>query len=242
MVKATTAPSTDAAISAALSRDWKRAIDVNASILKRDKKNIDALKRLGFALLMSGKLAEAKKTFQKVTRVDPYNQIALKNLRKLATVRQKDITRASTSQMSPMLFLEEPGKTKLVDCVHLAPLPVLSSLCPGNEVVLKTKNYTVELRSAGNAYLGALPDDLSFKLLKLIAAGNRYQVVVRSVKKNVLTVIIREVSRGKRFSHQPSFATGTNYLPYSREASRSDDTPDVTPTGEEDDQKEKEEV
>lgn len=224
-----------AAIAAALAQDWKEAIKINTAILKTNKTSIDALNRLGFSYLMTGHLRIAKRTFGKVIRIDPYNQIALKNIKKLGTIRQKDVTKNTKQTISPMIFLEEPGRTKLVECINLAPLQVLSSLTSGLEVMLKAKNHVVEIRTDQNSYLGALPDDLSFKLIKLLSAGNRYQAVVKSIAKNSLIVLLRELSRGKRFAHQPSFITQTSYVPFARTATTADDVLDVTPTGEEDD-------
>ena len=202
------------AIAAALSQDWPEAIKINTALLKTDKQNVNILNRLGFAYLQDGQLTEAKKTFLKVTKLDTYNQIALKNLKKLTTVRQKDIVKMPKRTISPMFFLEEPGKTKIVECVNAAPVAMLSSACPGEEVVLHAKNHVVEIRNLHNVYLAALPDDLSFRLIKFLAGGNTYQVLIKSIGKNSLTVFLRERTRGKRFATQPSFASTGIYMPF----------------------------
>lgn len=203
------------AISAALNQDWEHAIEINLVLLKEDKNNISLLNRLGYAYMQSGKMTLAKTTFQKVIKLDEYNQIAQKNLSKLNNVRQKDIAKLPKKGVQPMSFLEEPGKTKIVECVNAAPIKVLSSVFPGEEVELKARNHTVEVRSADNTYLAALPDDLSFRLIKFLAVGNTYQALVKGITKNSLVLFIRELSRGKRFSNQPSFATTTLYVPFS---------------------------
>ncbi len=217
--------SDQAAINAALNQDWKEAIRINSALLKEDKNSISLLNRLGFAYLQSGQLTLAKKTFQKVIKLDLYNQIAQRNLKKLSSVRQKDIIRTVKKHVAPMWFLEEPGKTKIVECVNVAPVQALSSICPGEEVELKAKNHTVEIRNAKNTYLGALPDDLSFRLIKFMAVGNTYQALVKSTAKNSLILFLRELTRGKRFATQPSFATTAMYVPFTR-TERSDDAAD----------------
>jgi tetratricopeptide (TPR) repeat protein len=204
------------AIQAALNHQWKEAISINTSLLKTDKNNINILNRLGFAYLQTGQLTAAKKTFQKVTKIDEYNQIAIKNLKKLTTVRQKDLVRNAKTQLSPMLFLEEPGKTKIVECVNTAPIVTLSCVSPGEQVVLHAKNHVVEIRTDTNVYLGALPDDLSFRIIKFLDGGNTYLALVKSVAKNSLTIFVRELIRGKRFQNQPSFASNTVYIPVSK--------------------------
>lgn len=225
-------PTEKAAIAAALAQDWKAAIAINTALLKQDKNNINILNRLGFAYLQNGQLTAAKRTFQKVIKIDEYNQIALKNLKKLGSVRQKDLLRSSPKQLSPMLFLEEPGKTKIVECVNTAPLAVLSSVSPGEEVLLKARNHVVEVRSDRNVYLGAIPDDLSFRLIKFFAGGNTYQALVKSVGKNMLAVFLREISRGKRFISQPSFASNAIYLP-TNQPERGEETGEEQPDAEE---------
>lgn len=223
------------AIAAALAQNWKEAIRINTALLKKTKNDLESLSRLGYAYLQTGQIAQAKRTYQKILRIDAYHQVAQKNYKKLASIKMKVITKKARTTISPLLFIEEPGKTKIVPLVNLAPLQQLSSLSPGQEVFLKARNHAVEVRSENNIFLGRLPDDLSFKLLKLLAGGNRYQVIVRGVAKNILTVIIREIHRGKRFANQPSFTSTTSYVPLSRTIVASE-VPDVTPTGEEEEQ------
>lgn len=222
--------SDQAAINAALIQDWKEAIRINLALLKTDKNNISILNRLGFAYLQSGEVADAKKTFTKVMKLDPYNQIAEKNIKKLGIVKQKDLVKTKRTQVAPMSFLEEPGKTKIVECVNAAPLAVLSTVYPGEEVELKAKNHVVEVRSYHGTYLAALPDDLSFRLIKFLAVGNTYQALVKSITKNSLMIFIRELSRGKRFASQPSFSSTAIYVPFTRSETADESAdPDTEP-------------
>jgi tetratricopeptide (TPR) repeat protein len=228
------------AINAALSQNWKEAIRINLSILKIQKDDIASLCRLGYAYLKSGQMKEAKKTYEKVLSLDQYNQIADKNLKKLLTLKKKDLESDSQVALSPMMFLEEPGITKIVECINVAPPQTLATLSAGQEVTFKSKNHCIEIRTTQQTYLGALPDDLSFRLLKLIEAGNTYRVIVKGIEKNGLKVLIRETARGKKFANQPTFAASTSYIPFSRGGNTSD-APDMTPTGEDDDEEEKSE-
>jgi len=223
----------DQAVAAALAQNWKEAIRINLAIVKESKTDIEALCRLGYAYLKSGHIKEAKKTYEKVLALDQYNQIAEKNLRKLDTLKKKNLETDGAAAISPMMFLEEPGITKVVECIHVAPPQTLSTLSPGQDVNLKAKNHCVEIRTGQNTYLGALPDDISFRLIKLLTAGNTYRAIVKSVEKNALKVLIREMARGKRFANQPTFAASTSYVPFARGMS-APEAPDMTPTGEDD--------
>lgn len=222
------------AIDAALTQNWKEAIRINLQLLKENKSNISVLNRLGFAYMQSGDFPLAKRTFHKVIKIDEYNQIAIKNLKKLTLVNEKDILKTNTKQLSPLLFLEEPGKTKIVACINAAPLAILSRVSPGEEIIMHAKNHTVEIRNDQNIYLGALPDDLSFRIIKFLAGGNTYQALVQSVGKNTLTLFIRELSRGKRFKTQPSFASPGVYIPMAQKE-HSDDAVDSTEDADADD-------
>lgn len=235
--------SANSAIQAALQQDWKKAIEINTAILKNDKVNLDATNRLAFAYLKTGQIKEAKLFFNKVLKLDPYNQIAQKNLKKLDLVHQKDLIggKIITTPMSPLVFLEEPGKTKIVVCVNPAPGKIISILIPGQEVFLKPKKHSVEVRDENDNYLAALPDDLSFKLIKFLSGGNTYVAVIKSIGKNSLTVLLREVSRSKKFANQPSFSSSISYLAFSPNGANSEEKPDVAATGEEEEPEKTEE-
>ncbi len=232
-------PTAEAAITAALSQNWKEAIRVNLVLLKADKSDINSLNRLGYAYIQTHQIKLAKAAFQKVIKLDQYNQIALKHTNKLGSMKKTSVVQPithSSLRVSPLSFLEEPGKTKIVAGVNLAPAETISSLSPGMEVTLKPRNHCVEVRSLEGTYVAALPDDISFKLLKLIASGYRYQTIVKSVEKKSLVMILRETSRGKRFADQPSFSTSMVSLssPTHPDGDRSGDKPNVSATGEAD--------
>ncbi|MDO8451880.1 MAG: tetratricopeptide repeat protein [bacterium] len=231
----TTDPTGDDAIHAALAQDWENAVKINTTLTKKSDKDIDSLNRLGFAYFKLGQLEKAKRCYTKVLSIDRYNQIALKNMKRLTSGKKVAAAIGAEGRLSPLMFLEDPGKTKIVSCVNPAPSRVLSVVSCGQEVFLKVKKHTVEVRDSNDAYLGALPDDVSFKLIKYTAAGNRYLAVVKSAGSTTLTVFIRELSRGKRFFNQPSFVSSTSYIPFSRSDGQKDrEKLDVLPTGEDD--------
>jgi len=226
------APSSTDAITAALSQNWNEAIRLNLLILEENPEDIDAYNRLGFAYLQQGDNEKARKAYHAVLKRDPYNQIAQKNLLKLQNKNEKGFV---TTLVSPLMFLEEPGKTKIVSCVHPAPDSVMARLSCGQEVRLKVKKHCIEIRNDENTYLAALPDDISYKLGKYIQGGNEYKVVIRSIAKNTLTVFIREISRGEKYRHQPSFTPTSMYVS-SGKSDVATQRPETNPTGEEDEE------
>lgn len=197
------------AIDAALSKDWQKAISINLNLLKENKDDINTLSRLAHAYIQTGKIAEAVKIYKKILVLDKYNNIAQKNLEKLAslpkTLKKVSLPHVSPGQTSPCLFIEEPGKTKSVNLVNPAPAGILSQLNAATEVFFHTKKHTIEIRSENKTYLGALPDDFSFKLLRFLKAGYEYKIYVKSSTKNDICVFIQETKRAKRYKSQPSF-------------------------------------
>lgn len=195
------------AISAALCHKWNEAIVTNLSILKDKETDLDAMNRLAHAYTQTGKVDEAKHLYKKILSLDRYNTIAHKNLEKINKISKGKITPIlkSVLSLSPSLFLEEPGRTKTINLIHPAPLNILSILSVGDPVILYPKKHTIEVRTPDKIYLGALPDDIAFRLIRLIKGGNCYEVCIKCATKNSLSVFMRETKRGKRFLNQPSF-------------------------------------
>ncbi|MDP1722734.1 MAG: tetratricopeptide repeat protein [Candidatus Gottesmanbacteria bacterium] len=198
----------EAAIAAALTNNWTEAIHINSTILKNSASDIAALNRLGYAYTQKGQRNLAKSTFEKVLKLDPYNQIAIKHMKLLGSAKHIKAVGAPgvTNQVSPLSFLEEPGITKVVAAVNPAPQDAIAHLTPGMEVALRPRKHCIEIRNMStNAYIAALPDDISFRLLRLIASGNRYQALIKGLDKKTVIVMLREIVRSKKFAGQPSF-------------------------------------
>lgn len=192
------------ATQAALSSDWKQATKLNKEILKKFPEDIDALNRLGYALFKLGKVKEARIQFRNTLKIDRYNPMASKNLERLKKLKKIGPYEAGVS-VSPSLFLEESGRTKTIVLVKIAPKKILSSLSIGQSVILHPKRYSIEVRTENKTYLGAIADDLSFRLKKLIKNGYQYQALVKNVKENFISIFLREIKRGSKFKGQPSF-------------------------------------
>lgn len=193
------------AVSAALNGNWEKAIEINKSIIKRDSKDVDALNRLARALAEHGDLNKAKTTARKVTKIDPFNKIALKSLEKWKKLKGGETYVSSPS--SAKTFLEEPGKTKIVSLIHTGSVKTLSKLDSGDEVRLNSHGHKISVCTPDGKYIGRLPDDLSARLKQLIKHGNEYQIFVKSQTDNEVKVFIRETKRSEKLSDIPSFSS-----------------------------------
>lgn len=195
----------DRAIASALSQKWKEAIKLNLELLHLNSEDIPALNRLAYAYLKTGNIPSAKTSYKKVLKLDKYNPIALKNLKWLSNLTKKDIHQDTSDTPSPNIFIEEPGKTKIVTLINAAPFRVLCNVMTAQKVELHAKKRTVEIRTTGKTYLGALPDDISHRLIKFMSDGNTYDAYIKNVQKNVISVFLRELKRSKKWQQHPSF-------------------------------------
>jgi len=191
------------AISSALSGSWKEACTTNQKILTKDPKDIDALNRLARAYAELGEVAKAKKTAEKVLKIDPFNAIAAKSLKKWKGLKRGETQK--TSILPAQLFLEEPGRTKIVSLLNVADGKVLAKLDAGDEISVNHRSHRISVLTPEGKYVGRLPDDLSARLRKLINHGYQYKIVVKSIEEGEAKIFIREVARPKEFEDLNSF-------------------------------------
>lgn len=192
------------AVEAALNSDWTEAVKINKHILESVQVDTEALNRLAHAYTGLGKNEKAKSIFKKVLEIDPYNLIAHKNLEKLSKTNGQ-INDHSQQVSGAGIFLYEPGVTKIISLLNVAPPAVLATLNSADKVEIVAKNHSVSMVTQAGTYLGALPDDLAHRLITLIGGGNRYETYIKSATPKSLTVFIREVHRSEKFTNQPSF-------------------------------------
>jgi tetratricopeptide (TPR) repeat protein len=196
------------AIQTALQGNWQDAIVMNKSLIAENPEDIDALNRLALAYTITGKVKEAKSTYQKVVRIDPLNPIALRNLKK---IREKKIslTARSTNPCISNKFLEEPGKTKVVELVNIAQPKIVEALRTGQMLELSIKRLKI-FASEGKQYIGVLPDDIARRLIKFIKGSCKYEAYVKSATQHKVTIFIKEVKKSTRYKDQPSFTSITD--------------------------------
>ena len=209
------------AIQTALTGDWQKAIDLNQLILQESPEDIDTLNRLAFAFLSVGNPKDAKNLYEKVLALDMQNPIATRNLKRLYDVNPKK------SRITNNLFIEEPGKTKVMDLINIADKKVITHLRSGEKLDLRIKRSRIFAYDLDNQFIGMLPDDTCQRLIKFIEAGNEYDAYVRTVDSNKVSIFIRETKRVKKFKNQPSFVSGSDKvkltLPNNKSRSHSSD-------------------
>ncbi len=191
------------AIQAALHGDWNNAITLNKEILQEEPENIDALNRLGFAHASLGTIDSAKEFYQKVLELDIQNPIATKNLKRLNSMNGK--TPAPVIYKMNNIFIEEPGKTKVIELLNIADQKATSHLHCGEELQLSVKRMKIFVLDNEKQYIGMLPDDTSKRLIDFIQGGNIYEAYVKTVDEHKVTVFVKETFRSPKYKNQQSF-------------------------------------
>lgn len=201
------------AIQNALGGDWKTAVALNEELVKTNPADIEALNRLAFAYSVLGRLKEAKTTYHKVLSLDVLNPIALRGLKRLENTsphkpfyQSEDCSsQKSAASLMNSCFIEETGKTKVVELVNTAEPRRMAQLATGEWVTLNIKRLKIFVLGREKQYIGMLPDNIGKRLIKFMKGGNQYEAHVKSVFSNKIAVFIRETKRAQRFKNQPSF-------------------------------------
>lgn len=201
------------AISAALDSRWNEALKLNKKIIKLDPQNVDALNRLARVYMELGRFNLTKKYYNEALKFDPYNPIAQKNLKIIKAFKVNGQVPAVNGQnkLSSSLFLQEPGKSKIVNLLKVAEPQKLSQTFCGMKIEVVVKNRKIIVVDLSGSYLGVLPDDICHHLMRLLRGGNRYEFFIKSIRVNGLSVLIKETFRSKRFKNQPSFLDGSSF-------------------------------
>jgi len=204
---------TQKAIANALKGKWKEALAINVEILNKSPNDIDALNRLARAYSELGDFAKAKKITKQVLKIDRYNKIAQKGLEKWKNLKKGETTKSG--KISATLFLEEPGKTKIINLLNISSQKTLAKIDSGDELEFNLHGHKVSVITKDSAYIGKLPDDVGAKLKKLIKMGNKYKVLAKSIKPNEVKVFVKEIVNTPKTANIPSFSTEKiNYIPF----------------------------
>lgn len=190
-----------AAIAAVKNSDWTTAVQINQEILSKFPKDLSAMNRLGLAYLKIGQEKEAKKIFKQVIELDRSNIIANKHLNNIKNKEQTpDIIFNAEAD-----FIEEPGKSKIISLHRLTSRAQLSKLKVGETCHLQIKNRYISVVDNKKKHIGALPEDISFRLSKLISTGNEYACIIYKIDDKQCCVQLKETFCSKKNAQLQSF-------------------------------------
>ena len=195
------------AISLALEGEWERATEVNRAILELFEDDVDAMNRLGKALMELAQYAAAKEVLDRLVQIAPYNNIAKKNVARLA-----DLGKAPSSGKqvrkgggAPQLFIEESGKSGTTVLQNMASRQVFARVAPSDSANLVVEGNAINVYSGSDDYLGQIEPRLGWRLIRFMNEGNRYEAAIVGIREHAVSIIVRETHRDPSLRNVCSF-------------------------------------
>ena len=185
------------AISLALKGEWERATEVNRAILELFENEVDAMNRLGKALKELARYGDAKEVLDRLVAIAPYNNIAKKNIARLAHLSDTPtvVKQVRSSGGSPQLFIEESGRSGMTVLKKMASRQVIARVAPSDAADLVLENNALNVYAGDNEYLGQIEPKLARRLIRLMYGGNKYDAAVVGINDHAVSIIVRETRR-----------------------------------------------
>jgi hypothetical protein len=181
------------AIDLAMQARWREAIDVNREIIESFPEDVDTFNRLGRAYMELGDYTQAREAYGRSVKLDPYNAIASRNLRRLNDLKESVKTEVETDTVQPQQFIEEIGKAGVVVLVDLAPKEKRAITVAGDKAVLKLDGSALVVENGRGEYLGKVEPKHAQRLVRLMLGGNKYSAVVVKSTAEGMTIMVREI-------------------------------------------------
>jgi molybdopterin converting factor small subunit len=181
------------AIDLAMQGRWQEAIEVNKEIIESFPEDVDTFNRLGRAYMELGDYARAREAYGRSVKLDPYNAIASRNLRRLNDLKDAVKAGVETEAVQPQQFIEEIGKAGVVALVDLAPKEKRAITVAGDKAVLKLDVSSLVVENGRGEYLGKVEPKHAQRLVRLMLGGNKYSAVVVKSTAEGMTIMVREV-------------------------------------------------
>lgn len=192
---------TEQAITLALESKWEEAVAVNRQLQGLFPRDLSTLNRLGKALSELGQYADARQSYGEALEIDPTNNIARKNLDRLASLGDGVAApRTTHERMDPRLFIEETGKTGFTELLDVAPRQTLVRLTAGDQVYLSRDGNVLWVLNAAQERIGRIEPRLASRLITFMEGGNQYAAGITELRAHDVRLIIRET-----FQHPSQF-------------------------------------
>jgi len=196
------------AVNLAILGKWHEAIEINKHLVDMFPDDVESHNRLGRAYTELGEYDEAEKAYRQSLRVDSYNAIAQKNIQRLALLKKtKTAQKGDARKVAPQTFIEEIGKSGVVQLHSLAKPVVLARVAAGDEVHLKPKGINLTVESVRGEYIGTVEPRYGQRIVRFIKSGNKYSGAIVNSSEKAVNVMIRETYQHPSLIGQLSFPT-----------------------------------
>ncbi len=233
----------------AVAGDWEGAAEINRQILGASPRDVEAMNRLGKALVEIGDLDQAIEVYRQALSFDSSNVIAQRNagrLEQLISAKAADVPAATAAHRSgnavqASVFVEEVGKTFVTDLVRPTVDAILTQLAPADDVDLQIEDKNVAVYDQHGNRLGQLEPKIAQRMVRLMESGNRFKGYVVALTGVTARIILREIYHDPdspypvAFQRQATIAAPRPYLRDTRRMARELE-PDLLMEGDEDDE------
>ena len=193
------------AIALALKGEWEAAVQTNQDILLAFPEDVEALNRLGKALMELGRYNAARGAFANAVAFSPHNSIAKKNLERLDHLQDSSPQPKLSKVVTPNLLIEESGKSGVTLLCKPGHDAVLAKIAAGDGVNLRILDRSLVIENCQGQYVGQVEPKLALRLMRLMESGNKYEAAVISVDRQDASIVIWETY------HNPNNGTSCSF-------------------------------
>ncbi len=185
------------AVEMAARNRWDEALEFNLQ-LNTLGEDTDTWNRLGKAYFETGKLGDARDSYQRALKMTPNNPIARKNLERIDTLmaREVNLTGAAKTHRQLVdlrLFITETGKTAQTSLIDTPRGPITNAIVTGEKVELRIDGKYVLVLDADGNVIGRIEPKLSQRLNQLMSGGNKYIAAVSQSRGGQIRILLREI-------------------------------------------------
>ncbi|MCH7971479.1 MAG: CDC27 family protein [Chloroflexi bacterium] len=195
------------AIAHALAGRWEEAVEINLEGIKFDATNVGCRNRLAKAYLELSRYKDARASLMTALVIDPTNRVATRQLNRLSMLDSKGVIRRTSggTATNSALFISDPAVATVTELKNVAEAEVLAAISPGDKFKFDIGDAIVAVSTARGEHVGTLEVRIATRLRKMIAGGNKYEVLAAKLSDSVVVVVVRETRRSPEQARIASF-------------------------------------
>ena len=199
------------AVTLALAGQWEEAVGVNLEGIEFDPMNVGCHNRLAKAYLELSRYRDARASLKTALGIDPMNRAAIRQSNRLSMLDSKGVIRKTSggTATNSALFISDPAVATVSELKNVAEAEVLAAISPGDKFKFDIDETVVAVRTARGERVGTLEVRIATRLRKMIAGGNKYEILAAKLSESEVAVIVRET---KRSAEQARIASFPSYL------------------------------